>query len=787
MTSPIDTAAVAIVPDFSAFAREARQGIDAALRGVVSEVDRAFGAVERAAGETGADVGREFQQGGESAERALREVAAQAKRSFAQVDAEAAAAGSGMAAKLGGALGILKTGLIGAGIAAGTGLGFLTTFGLKSAAALEQTRIAFQSLLGSAEEGNRVFADLQKFAAVTPFEFTDVTPLAQKFLAFSGAVGLSKSQLQEFLTTAGNIVSVTGGGAQALDSIGLAFAHISSGGKVSLEDINILSDALPGFSGVAAIAAATGMSTGDAMKAISAGAIDATTGTQALLAGMAKFPGAAGAMEKQSQTLLGVFSTFKDTLSQALAGAFEPVIPAIKDSLAEATPILGEAIGKLAPALGSALSAILPLISTLVVAISPILKPLVDGIGVFVRTAGETGGLERLGEALGQIATALFPLFPVLGRFTGALADALIPAIEALVPQMPELVRGLVDLLTAITPILPALGFLLASIVELGKVMPGLLALITRLTKVDWGGIGDGISGAFSDALAAVSGFFEGIRTFFTALPGRIGAALAALPGLLVALATQAFDMFFTAIGFGIGVIVKAFTDLPATIAALVTLLWTTVTDLTVAGVTLLIGFLTTLPARVGAIVTDLWTRVKAFFAEGVESTVTTAKSLPDRILGVLKSLPGQMVQVGKNIIGGLIDGIKGAVGAAVDTVKRAMADIVNGAKRALGIASPSTVFADAVGAQIPAGIEAGIEAGVPSLQQLLGDVTAPTINGQGGAAGALGNVVINLGGIHFSGVVPTDAEARRAGAAAAAGAADALRRRDVALAVRQI
>jgi len=202
------------------------------------------------------------------------------------------------------------------------------------------------------------------------------------------------------------------------------------------------------------------------------------------------------------------------------------------------------------------------------------------------------------------------------------------------------------------------------------------------------------------------------------------------------------------------------------------------------------VAFFTALPGTIGALVSFLWAQVVAFFTTGAQNAVSQVQSLPGRILAALSGLRDRLFDLGKNMIFGLIDGIKATVGRAIDAVKRAMADIVAGAKKALGIASPSKVFADAVGVQIPAGIEQGIASGVPSLQAMLADVTSPTVvAGQRtqGQAGALSNVVINLGGVHFSGVVPTDAEARRAGAMAAAGAADALRRRDIALAVRQV
>ena len=74
-----------------------------------------------------------------------------------------------------------------------------------------------------------------------------------------------------------------------------------------------LAEALPGFNANAALASGLGMSVADTLTLITAGGVDATTGINALIQGMAKFPGAAGAMAAQSQTLTGVFSTFKDT------------------------------------------------------------------------------------------------------------------------------------------------------------------------------------------------------------------------------------------------------------------------------------------------------------------------------------------------------------------------------------------------------------------------------------------------------------------------------------------
>lgn len=735
MTTPIDTASVAIVPDFSRFAREAKSGIDAALRGLVGDVERAFAGVERAAGDAGQDIGREFQAGGESAERALREVDAQARRSFNEVSRQASQAAGGISAKLGGALGVAKAGLAALAVGAGAGLAALTGFGLKAAADLEQVQVSFDSLLGSAEKGKSVFTDLQQFAASTPFEFPEVAQAAQKFLAFNDAIGLTDDQLKPFLTTLGDITSVTGAGAEGMSRVTLALGQIASRGKVSLEEINQISEALPGFSGVAAIAAATGKSTAETMDLISSGSLDATTGVAALLKGMQQFPGAAGAMEKQSQTLLGVFSTFKDTLSQTLVGAFQPVIPAIKDSLTQVTPILQDALKGLAPVLGGVLSAVLPLLGQLVQGITPILAPIVEGLGEAFKALGPS--LKPLGVALGKVVAALAPLFPVVGEVAAALADALVPVIEALAPVIAELAPALVDVVKAFIPLIPSLGELLAALgpvlVPLAQLLALLVSLLANkavaplvqllatvigflaesvrqfgmwLQSINWAEVGRAIGGFFADAWKAVVDFFEGIGRWFGQLPGQV---------------RLGFELF------------------------------------------------------------------KQAAIAKFEEMLAFVRSIPGRILDALANLGSLLVNAGKNLVQGLWSGISSLGGWLWSKVKQFVIDnTIGAAERALGIGSPSKVAADRVGEEIPAGIAMGIESGLPALQSMLnGLVGSGATKAAAAASTNLGGVAINLGGVHFAGVVPTEGEARRTGAAAMAGAVDALRRRDLAQAVR--
>jgi tape measure domain-containing protein len=773
MTGPIDEASVAIVPDFSRFAAQARTGIESALRGVSSTIDRVFEGVEREAAEAGNAVGRQFQQGGERAEAAFRELDAQATRSLSSIEAKSAVTAGGLSTKLLGALALIKTGLIAVGIAAGVGLTALTGFGLKSAASLEQTTIGLQALVGSAETAKTFLGELQQFAATTPFEFAGVADASRRILAFGTSVGIAREQVIPTLTTIGDLVSVLGGTQENVDSVVRALGQMASKGKLSQEEILQLAEALPGFNANAAIAAATGHSVSETLALISAGGIDAKTGINALLQGMAQFPGAAGAMAAQSQTLLGVFSTFKDTIAIALTGAFQPVIPAIKTSLAELTPALGATIERLAPALGALVAAALPLLGGGIGAATPVLIPILNALAQIIPQI--TPDLAPLGAALGEILAAFVPLAPVLGMLATELVGALIPGLKDWAPLLPPLVTSLVDLTTALLPLIPPLANLLIFFTQLstGNIMlltgsiNGLAKVFQLINDID-------ITGTWNKITEAVSGAFSTTLDFFQDLPGKAIEFLSSLPSRLATLAGDALRSMLFAVGFGIGTIIKSFIDLPGTLATLVSFLWEKITGLFTSGVD----------------------NAKTATVNGFEQLLQFLLALPGRAWEAISSLPGlllalgaelaqQAIDFGKNIIFGVINGIKSTIGGVGNALREGFNSALAGAKKALGIGSPSKVFADEVGAQISAGIGVGITSGMGDLQGLLSPIVPGANQSTRGAGAGLSGAGPIMVTVNFVGAVPTAAEAHRTGQQAGAGVLAALRRADVALAVR--
>lgn len=676
MTSPIDTAYVDIKPRTTGFGAEAESGISRGLvgaeaaveaiiaameaqftglaatittefRAVGAGIESALGGVEGVATGVADGVDAQFNETQSSVNRSFDSMRNNAVRDLDEVEAKSATTGGVVS----GAFGKLAAGAKLAGLGAAAGLGFLASFGLKSAANLEQVNIAFDSLTGSVAKGNAQFKALQQFAAATPFNFSDLTTAAQRFDAFSGAIGQSQQQLIPFLTTIGNLVSETGGGAQALDSISLALGQTASQGKLTLGNLNQINNAIPGFSSVAALASVRGESTAKVMQEISAGSIDAKTGINQLLVGMQKFPGAAGAMDKQAQTLLGVFSTFKDTVSQTLSNAFQPVIPAIKNTLTQITPIIGTALQSLAPALGKVVDGILQLAGPLVTALSSLLTPLLNVLGPAIGSLGPV--ITALAKPLTDILAAAAPLLPIIASLARVFAAQLAPILEQIAPLITVLIGDFQKIMPNLAPVINALASALSS---------GLADTLTVIVPL------------LNVAVVVLNDLLTAITPLLPILPQIVDAYIA----WNAALAIQNLLMDANPIGL----VVIAIAALAVGIVELIKH-WNSVLNV----LKIVWGFLQKFGPPILAIfapfigipllIAQHWSVVAAFFVKlwktissgvmaGVNAVVGFFVALPGRVLAAIVAFPGMLINAIKTAINGMLFAIGFGIGLAI-------------------------------------------------------------------------------------------------------------------------
>jgi tape measure domain-containing protein len=239
--------------------------------------------------------------------------------------------------KVGHALGsTLKAG-ISIATAAATAAGAV---GIATAAQMEQSEISFTTMLGSAKKAKAFLGDLSKFAAKTPFDMPGLQASASSLVS----AGVDASKVIPIMTSLGNATSGMGTGAEGIQRATVALQQMNAAGKISGEDLNQLRDAgIPVFD---LLTAATGKTTAEIAEMADKGKLGRQELEQLMKAletgkGLERFN---GLMEKQSASLTGLWSTFKDTFASGMAEVVQPLIPMLKQGLGGATSFLTEVV-----------------------------------------------------------------------------------------------------------------------------------------------------------------------------------------------------------------------------------------------------------------------------------------------------------------------------------------------------------------------------------------------------------------------------------------------------------
>jgi|GEM_PF-1382687 len=223
---------------------------------------------------------------------------------------------------------------------------------LKLAADMEQTRIAFTNMLGSAQAAQDFLDRLAKFAEKTPFEYTDLVQQARRLMAF----GWAAEEVIPTLTAVGDAVAAMGGNAEMIERVTTALGQMRAKQRVSAEEMMQLTEA--GIPAWDMLAAAVGKSVPEVMKLAEKGLIPANAAIAALLRAMEQRWG--GLMAQQMDTVSGATSNLMDvlkrlgwTLGEAIDRTFRlrqriqwltGVVSSAADALARMNPVLRSAI-----------------------------------------------------------------------------------------------------------------------------------------------------------------------------------------------------------------------------------------------------------------------------------------------------------------------------------------------------------------------------------------------------------------------------------------------------------
>lgn len=182
---------------------------------------------------------------------------------------------------------------------------------------LEQTRIAFTTMLGSAQKADAFIAEMKAFARTTPFEFSGLVTASQRLIA----MGIAAKDIKPYLTAIGDAVAGLGGGRAEVDRFVLALGQMSAAGKVNAQDLRQMTEL--GVPATRILAEAYGLTVAQMRKMIETGNVMSADAIPRLIAGIENGTSATaafgGMMAKQSQTWRGALSNIGDSLQMALA------------------------------------------------------------------------------------------------------------------------------------------------------------------------------------------------------------------------------------------------------------------------------------------------------------------------------------------------------------------------------------------------------------------------------------------------------------------------------------
>jgi tape measure domain-containing protein len=243
----------------------------------------------------------------------------------------------------------------------------LGTYVVKTASDMEQTRVSFEVMMGSAKAANKMVADLYKMGAKTPYESKDLVENAKLLMQY----GISAEDTKKDLMMLGD---VAGGNAEKLGSLSYAFAQVQSNGKMMGQDLMQMINA--GFNPLMVMANGDTKKMAELREEMSKGNISAQMVTDAFQKATSKGGQFYGMMDKQSKTFSGRFSTFMDNLTLLLINVGNKLLPMVGDILDEFSNLMGANQGLISSGLTSFLQGVIWLIAYIIVIIEAVVKDL---------------------------------------------------------------------------------------------------------------------------------------------------------------------------------------------------------------------------------------------------------------------------------------------------------------------------------------------------------------------------------------------------------------------------
>lgn len=446
---------------------------------------------------------------------------------------------------------------------------------------------------GAVEAATKATRD---YADKTVYDLTTVQNTTAQLAAngIQDYVGLTEA--------AGNLNAVAGGNADTFKSVAMVMTQTAGAGKLTTENWNQLTDAIPGAAGKLQEAMLNaGAYTGNFREAMEKGEITADEFNAAIMQlGMTDVAKEAAT---STQTMEGALGNLEAAVTGGLTDAFNLIKPAVTDAIGGAA----EAVGTFATNATNSLQS-------------------------FITALQDTGAFQTAKDMMDAVGSALSSL----GTAFATIAETIAPGLQ-----------GLNDA--------GGIG------TSLGDAFNG-AADIVKTVADKLAEFGDWVSAnaePIAGALVAIGGGFAAFQ-----VAGVISAVVSALQGFSIASTAASVAQWALNVAMNANPVMLVVTAIGALVAALVWFftqtetgrqLWSQFTAFLGSCVDGIIGFFQALPGKIGGFFSSA-----AKFAQNTwNNVVSWFSGLGGRILSAIGNVGNLLYNAGASIIRGFLDGLK--------------------------------------------------------------------------------------------------------------------------------
>lgn len=596
-------------------------------------------------------------------------------------------------------------GLGAVGVAAG-GLGVMA---LKAAADMEQTQIAFTTMLGSAEKANEFTKQLIEFAKRTPFELKGLETASKQLLAY----GFAQEDVLPNLKALGDIAS--GVGMDKLPNLILAFGQVKAATKLTGMELRQFTEA--GVPLLEMLAKQMKKPVSAIQEMVSEGQIGFPEVEKALKSLTSEGGKFENLMDKQSKSLGGMVSNLRDAWDAFLRGEGQKLIEWAKQFVAVAIEIVQNHLPKwidkteeIIKWLGEHKNVLYLLAGVITALLVPAILSIATSLAIAIKalTIGNPWGL-TIG-AIVALALIIYEHWDKIKQTTIDTWNAVVGFVKKVVDDIlfyiedtywliewkirtawetikTETIRILTEIITAIKNWVSeheiatgAIVGALSAVVALGfvrlvqyiysQVIPALVQFVVTVSVQAYNAIKNFALTLFTETIPALVKFVWTVLT--ETIPALVKLALELTINAVKALVAFAASVWTSAISAIVAFATTIWTTVLPAIAAFTTALLTNpIFALIALGVA--IGALVALTIKhwdtVKTVTTKVWTAIKDFFVSIWDEIKAIFQSAIDWItdkinglLSIIDKVKGAASSIG-NSIGSAVGGVGKAIG----------------------------------------------------------------------------------------------------------------------------